>query len=75
MLGKGAQAKGDDWSFERIVKQSLFKNLGGVHKEWTGVSAQEMGDNRHCPIVKPLLNKTTPGKTLLTTSKKAFYLR
>lgn len=41
MLGKGAQAKGDDWSLRGLSSN----NLGGVHKVWTGVSAQEMGDN------------------------------
>ncbi len=51
----------------RIVKQSRFKNLGELHKEWTeaGVKAsratthrrvKEFGYSCHIPLVKPLLN-------------------
>ena len=53
---------------ERILKQSRFKNLGELHKEWTeaGVSAsratthrrvQEMDYKCRIPSVKPLLNQ------------------
>lgn len=41
----------DDHSFERIVKQSWFKNLEELHKGWTeaGVSASRAVTHRHMP--------------------------
>ncbi|KAI2649604.1 RUN and FYVE domain-containing protein 4 [Labeo rohita] len=51
-------------SLERLVKQNRFKNLGELHKEWTGVKApratthrcvKEFGYSCHIPLVKPLL--------------------
>lgn len=58
----------NDRSLEGIVKQSQFKNVGDLHKEWTeaGVSVsrttmhrcvQEMGYKCHIPSVKSLLNQ------------------
>ncbi|KAI2664370.1 THO complex subunit 5 [Labeo rohita] len=54
-------------SLERLVKQSRFKNLGELHKEWTeaGVKASRATTHGHVkefdyscriPLVKPLLN-------------------
>ncbi len=43
-VGKGAQATGMTASFENTVKQSWFKHLWELHKEWTeaGVSASRV---------------------------------
>ncbi len=39
----------DDHKFENTVKQSWFKHLGELHKEWTeaGVSASRVTTLRH----------------------------
>ena len=58
----------DNRTLDRIVKQSPFKNVGEIHKEWTaaGVSAsrttthrrmQDMGFSCRIPCVKPLLTR------------------
>lgn len=71
----------DDRSLEKIVKQSRFKNLGELHKEWTeaGVSAsratthrrvQEMGYKCCIPSVKPLLNQRQCQKRLTWAKEK-----
>ncbi len=43
-VGKGAQATGIDRKLKNTVKQSWFKHLGELHKEWTeaGVSASRV---------------------------------
>ena len=71
----------DNRTLERIVKQSPFKNVGEIHKEWTaaGVSAsrttthrrmQDMGFSCHIPCVKPLLNKRQLQKRLAWAKDK-----
>uniref|UniRef100_A0AAY5KDZ4 Transposase Tc1-like domain-containing protein n=1 Tax=Esox lucius TaxID=8010 RepID=A0AAY5KDZ4_ESOLU len=71
----------DDRSLQRIVKQTRFKNLGELHKEWTeaGVSAsratthrrvQEMGYKCRNPSVKPLLNQRQRQKRLTWVKEK-----
>ena len=71
----------DNSSLERIVKQSSFKNLGEIHKEWTeaGVSAskatthrciQDVGYNCRIPRVKPLLNQRQRQKCLTQAKEK-----
>ncbi len=43
-VGKGATSNRDDCKLENTVKQSWFKHLGELHKEWTeaGVSASRV---------------------------------
>ena len=71
----------DNRTLERIVKQSPFKNVGEIHKEWTaaGVSAsrttmhrrmQDMGFSCRIPCVKPLLNKRQRQKRLAWAKDK-----
>ena len=71
----------DNCTLERIVKQSPFKNVGEIHKEWTaaGVSAsrttthrciQDMGFSCRIPCVKPLLNKRQHQKHLAWAKDK-----
>ena len=71
----------DNRTLERIVKQSPFKNVGEIHKEWTaaGVSAsrttmhrrmQDMGFSCRIPCVKPLLNKRQRQKHLAWAKDK-----
>ena len=71
----------DDPKFEKIVKQSRFKNLGELHKVWTeaGVSAsratmhrrlREKGYNCRIPIIEPLLNKRQRQKRLTWAKEK-----
>ena len=71
----------DDRSLEKIVKQSRFKNLGELHKEWTeaGVSAsratthrrlREKGYNCRIPSTKPLLNPRQRQKRLTWAKEK-----
>ena len=71
----------DNRTLERIVKQSPFKNVGEIHKEWTaaGVSAsrttmhrrmQDMGFSCRIPCVKPLLNKRQRQKRLAWAKEK-----
>ena len=71
----------DNRTLERIVKQSPFKNVGEIHKEWTaaGVSAsrttthrrmQDMGFSCCIPCVKPLLNKRQRQKHLAWAKDK-----
>ena len=71
----------DNRTLERIVKQSPFKNVGEIHKEWTaaGVSAsrttmhrrmQDMGFSCRIPCVKPLLNKRQHQKRLAWAKDK-----
>lgn len=71
----------DDRKFEKIVKQSRFKNLGELHKVWTeaGVSAsratmhrrlREKGYNCRIPSIEPLLNKRQRQKRLTWAKEK-----
>ena len=71
----------DDRKFEKIVKQSRFKNLGELHKVWTeaGVSAsratthrrlREKGYNCRIPSIKPLLNQRQRQKRLTWAKEK-----
>ena len=71
----------DNRTLERIVKQSPFKNVGEIHKEWTaaGVSAsrttmhrrmQDIGFSCRIPCVKPLLNKRQRQKRLAWAKDK-----
>ncbi len=63
------------------MKQNPFKNVGGIHKEWTaaGVSAsrttthrrmQDMGFSCRIPCVKPLLNNRQRQKRLAWAKDK-----
>ena len=71
----------DDPKFEKIVKQSRFKNLGELHKVWTeaGVSAsratmhrrlREKGYSCRIPSIEPLLNKRQRQKRLTWAKEK-----
>ncbi len=71
----------DNRTLERIVKQTPFKNVGEIHKEWTaaGVSAsrttthrrmQDMGFSCRIPCVKPLVNNRQRQKRLAWTKDK-----
>ncbi len=48
-VGKGCTSNRDDRKLENTVKQSRFKHLGELHKEWTeaGVSASRVTTLRH----------------------------
>ncbi len=51
-VGKCAQAKGNDHKLENTVKQSWFKHLGELHKEWTEAGVlqpAQLGTCPHCP--------------------------
>ncbi len=66
-LRKRCTTNRENRSLMRIVKQNRFKNLGELHKEWTGAGVKasratthrrvkEFGYSCRIPLVKPLLN-------------------
>ncbi len=60
----------DDRELENTVKQSWFKHLGELHKEWTeaGVSASRVTSLRH------LQEKSYQATSETETSSEASYL-
>ncbi len=68
-------------SLMRIVKQNRFKNLGELHKEWTGAGVKasratthrrvkEFGYRCRIPLVKPLLNHRQRQRCLTWAKEK-----
>ncbi len=60
----------DDRKLETTVKESRFKHLGALHKEWTeaGVSASRVTTLRH------LQEKDYQATSETETSSESFYL-